>query len=103
MTAEATMTKPETVSIESLDEFVRALQAWHSKKVQLIQHMLTIPEGTEVSGEETATRVLEGDFREGFILGLKVALSEIGELPFEAEVELVDTAADATGAPKTIH
>lgn len=97
------MTSPETVAIDSLDQFVRALLAWHSNKVQLLQHMLNVPEGTEVSSEDTAPKVLEGDFRDGFILGLKVALSEMGELPFEAEVEYVKEELMADPPTESVH
>lgn len=97
------MTSPETVSIDSLDQFVRALLAWHSNKVQMLQHMQHIPEGTEVTSEHTAPKVLEGDFRDGFILGLKVALSEMGELPFEAEVEYVKEELMADPPTEAVH
>lgn len=97
------MTQPETVSIESLDQFVRALQLWHSKKVSILNHLLTIPEGTEVSGEDGGYKVLEWDYREGFILGLKVALSEIGELPFEAEVVFVDDTVSTVDPSTATH
>lgn len=97
MTDKADMSKPETVSIDSLDQFVRALHQWHSNKVKVLTHLMTIPEGTEVTDGLEDPKVLQGEFREGFILGLKVALHEMGELPFEAEVEFVDQPA------KTVH
>jgi hypothetical protein len=80
------MSEVETVMIDSLDQFVRALHQWHSNKVQLLKHMQSVPEGTEVSNDAGQTFLLEGAYRDGFILGLTVALSEMGELPFEAEV-----------------
>lgn len=79
--------KPETVVIETLDGFVRALQHWHHNKVQMLKHLQTIPEGTEVTREGHDPLVLTGEALKGFILGLEVALEEVGELPFEAEVE----------------
>lgn len=81
------MSAVETVMIDSLDQFVKALQYWHSNKVNVVKHMRDIPEGTEVSDDQGNTYVLTGEYRAGFILGLNVALSELGELPFEAEVE----------------
>lgn len=77
----------ETVMIDSLDQFVRALHNWHHNKVQTLKHLQSIPEGTEVSEDDGTPQVLTGDLLKGFILGLTVALSEMGTLPFEAEVE----------------
>ena len=102
-TNEANVSQPETVSIDTLDQFVRALHAWHSNRVQILQHLTSIPVGTEVSGDDQVNRILEGDFREGFILGLKVALSELGELPFEVEVEYVEDALMAVDTSTVPH
>lgn len=78
----------EVVNIETLDQFVKALQVWNRNKVQLLKHMMDVPEGTEVTDDsDNSTVVLSGEARKGFILGLKVALSELGQLPFEAEVD----------------
>jgi hypothetical protein len=79
--------QPEAVMIDTLDGFVRALHHWHYNKVQMLKHMQTIPEGTEVSKDEGEPITLTGDVLKGFILGIEVALEEMGELPFEAEVE----------------
>lgn len=91
--------QPETVEIISLDDFVRALVHWHGNQVAILRHMLDIPEGTEMTvnlGEESGPRVLtiDGDTRLGFIAGLMVALSRLGELPFVAETD--GAANDAT-------
>lgn len=84
--------EPEAIMIESLDDFVRALHQWHSNKVQLLKHLMSIPEGTEVTDDDGPKVALDGDLRKGFVLGLKVALAEMGELPFEAEVEFTGDA-----------
>jgi hypothetical protein len=81
------MSAPETVVIETLDGFVKALQHWHHNKVQVLKHIQTIPEGTEVSLDDGEPQILTGDLLKGMIMGLEVALQEMGELPFEAEVE----------------
>jgi hypothetical protein len=85
------VSKPETVVIDTLDGFVRALHSWHQNKVKMLQHLKTIPEGTEVTDvKDDGTEekfVLEGDVLKGFVIGLTVALEEMGELPFEAEVD----------------
>lgn len=80
------MSAIETVMIDNLDQFVKALQYWHTNKVDVLKHMREVPEGTEVSDDDGNKFILTGEYRSGFILGLNVALSEMGELPFEAEV-----------------
>jgi hypothetical protein len=90
--------RPETLEIEDLDMFVRMLHQWHTGKVQLIQHMLTIPEGTEMIVGDDKSVTLTGDVLAGFKAGLDLALMELGTLPFIVEVEVeVDTAEDASG------
>lgn len=85
------MNQPEIINIDSLDKFVKALQMWHSNKVALVKHMKDIPTGTEVSSDNSPeVFTLEGDMLKGFILGLDVALSELGKLPFEAEVSFTE-------------
>lgn len=77
-----------TVDVNDLDTFVQVLTHWHSNKVALIEHMKTIPDGTEVQFEEgMPASILTGDLLKGFQLGLAFSLSELGKLPFEAEME----------------
>jgi hypothetical protein len=97
------MSEVETVMIDSLDQFVRALQQWHSNKVQVLKHMQSVPEGTEVSDNTGKTYLLEGAYRDGFILGLTVALSEMGELPFEAEVSFTSDSPIITDSAGQSH
>ena len=83
--------QPELVNITTLDEFVKGIQTWHSNKTNVIRHMREVPEGTKVTvNDDDEVIVLTGDTLKSFILGLDVALSEIGELPFEAEVEFLN-------------
>ena len=79
--------KTETVPIDDLDHFVTLLADWHTSKVNTVKHMLTIPEGTAVTVDDGEPLQLTGDLLKGFQLGLTVALSELGELPFVAEME----------------
>ena len=72
----------DTVPIENLDMFVRALTDWHSRQVEVLKHMQDIPEGTEVQFNEGQTDVLSGDLRKGFAMGIELSLIELGELPF---------------------
>lgn len=91
MTAQAMSETPSTIMIESLDEFVQALVGWHQNRVATLKHIMEVPEGTEVMFNEDAPTVLEGDVRKGFVLGLRCALEQLGELPFEAEIEYTET------------
>lgn len=80
---------PQTLLVETMDDFVRLLTGWHTNKVALLTHLKEIPEGSEVSLDAEEPKVLAGEYRAGFIMGLAVALEELGKLPFEAEVEEV--------------
>lgn len=89
MTDQTTQTteqaQPETLYVESIDQFIALLFAWHENKIKTLEHMLSIPEGTEVAfGDETPT-VLSGDVLKGYQMGLGLALIEVGTLPFMAE------------------
>jgi hypothetical protein len=89
--------RPETLEIADLDMFVRILHQWHAGKVQLINHMLTIPEGTEmILGDNEQSVTLTGDVLAGFKAGLELALMEFGSLPFVVEVE-PDSAEEVSG------
>ena len=94
----AEATQPETLYVENIDQFIALLFAWHENKVKTMEHMLTIPEGTEVSFSDEAPTALSGDVYKGFQIGLSLALLEFGTLPFMAE-PAPDAANDA--APTT--
>jgi len=64
---------------------VAVLTDWHQKKVATLLHMQSVPDGTEVVIGEDAPMILTGDLLKGFILGVELALIELGKLPFEAE------------------
>ena len=72
--------------IDSLDQFINIFHLWHGRKVQVLEHMLNIPEGT-VMGLEGKNIQLTGDVRTAFIEGIKLALHELGTLPFTVEQE----------------
>ena len=76
----------DTVEVQDLDHFIRLLFAWHENKVKTLEHMLEVPEGSEVVYQEGEAIVLEGDVRKGFIIGLTLGLMELGHLPFAAEL-----------------
>lgn len=71
----------EIVQIEDIQTFANVIMDWHQSKVALLEHMMEIPENTEVSINEGKSTLLEGDFHKGFILGLTISLMEMGTLP----------------------
>ena len=84
----------DTVEVDNLDHFVAILTGWHTSKVKMLQHMTTLPEGTEMESESGTKLVLSGDVLAGFQAGIGLALMELGTLPFAAEPE-ADSPADA--------
>lgn len=80
----------EKLHVDSLDDFVKLLAAWHLNKVKVLEHLTKIPEGTEVTidDDEDDSVTLKGDLLIGFKLGIEVALMELGHLPFQAEYEV---------------
>ena len=83
---EATNTEtPQLVHIQSLDHFIALISHWHGQKVKVLEHMLTLPEGTAMQINEGNDIVMEGQMLEGFKAGLGLALMELGQLPFVTE------------------
>ncbi len=86
MTEPEVTTTPETpeplIQITSLDQFVGIMTLWHRQQVEATKHLLHVPVGGafEVDGE---TIELSGMTRKGFMLGVEMALMNLGELPFE--------------------
>ena len=78
-------TKPETVEVDDLNHFVFLLSNWHQDRINILKQMMEIPQGFEVELEGEEPMPLTGDLHKGFKIGLIVALSELGTLPFVAE------------------
>lgn len=72
--------------IDSLDQFINILHIWHGRKVQVLEHMLNIPEGTDMELDDKNIQLI-GDVRTAFIEGIKLSLHELGTLPFTVEQE----------------
>ena len=70
--------------IDSLDQFINILHIWHGRKVQVLEHMLNIPEGTDMELDDKNIQLI-GDVRTAFIEGIKLSLHELGTLPFTVE------------------
>ena len=82
------MTKPETILIGDIDQFVNLLTRWHVEKVKVLEHMLEVPDGTEMECDG-ASVVLTGDMLAGFKAGINLSLMELGILPFVSEPDAV--------------
>lgn len=82
--------QPETVVVADIDQFIQLLSGWHESKVKALEHMLTVPEGIEVTFNDEGPQILSGDLHKGFIIGLSLGLMELGTLPFAAEMEVED-------------
>ena len=78
---------PQTLIVENIDQFIQLLSGWHEDKVKTLEHMLGMPEGIEVTFNDEVPQILSGDLHKGFLMGLSLALMELGTLPFGAEVE----------------
>lgn len=89
---------PSNLTVDDMDTFFKLLSNWHSSKVSVLKHMLTIPEGTEVSSieEEGTYMVLTTEILKGFRLGIELSLMELGTLPFYPEVEETATVHNVT-------
>ncbi len=75
------MNTDEIIEVADRDQLVRKLTAWHRSQVAVLEHMLIIPVGTEMTiGKNTF--LFEGLFLDGFKAGIEAALIELGELPF---------------------
>jgi hypothetical protein len=79
--------KPETVVVADIDQFIQLLSGWHESKVKTLEHMLSMPEGVEVTFNNEAPQILSGDLHKGFLMGLSLALMELGTLPFGVEID----------------
>lgn len=85
MSEEKTEAKPAVV-IQDVQEFGRYLIEWHSNAVAMVEHYRTMPQGevmeVQNEGEEPQKIHMVGKMHKGFMLGLTLALSQLGKLPF---------------------
>lgn len=80
-------TSNETFPISDLDSMVTLLSGWHKKEVATLEHLLFIPDGTEVCFGDEPPIVLTGDLLTGFQTGISISLLRLGELPFIVETD----------------
>lgn len=83
----------EIVEIDSIDEFYAAITKWHTHKVGILQHILTVPEGTKMAIGGGPELLLTGDILDGVKAGIALALLELGELPFAQEPQVAEPVA----------
>ena len=92
-----------TIVVEDINQFVKLLSAWHQSKVDVLNHMMEIPSGTEVTFNSNEPVVLEGDVLKGFVMGISLSLMELGELPFVAETEEPEGEEHGQEPEPTVH
>ena len=84
----------DLLAVTDLDHFITLLTDWHNRQVAMVKHLQEVPNGITVvigDGDDTPKKTLEGEFLEGFQLGLGLALNYLGKLPFMAEYVDADT------------
>lgn len=70
--------------INTLEEFAYVIEAWQKNVNDQLNHLLEVPEGTNIEigeGEDTQSKVLTGDYLEGFTLGVQLAISTLNDNP----------------------
>ena len=83
----------DLLAVTDLDHFITLLTDWHNRQVATVKHLQEVPSGITVvigEGDDADKKTLEGEFLEGFQLGLDLALNYLGKLPFMAEYVDVD-------------
>ena len=78
----------DLLAVTDLDHFITLLTDWHNRQVATVKHLQEVPSGITVvigEGDDADKKTLEGEFLEGFQLGLGLALNYLGKLPFVAE------------------
>lgn len=81
------MSATPTQLISNVQDLAALLSNWHQAKVDMLNHMMNIPEGTEMQVDGEDPLILTGSALAGFKAGLTVAMSELGEFPLEFEYE----------------
>ncbi len=73
--------REEVAEQENLEEMMEGVIDWHESFVASLQHMLHIPEGIEVSLNNSEPIVMTPDIHKGFIIGVTVGLIEAMSFP----------------------
>ena len=84
--------------ITTISQLSQLLVTWYDNQIAILDQLKNVPAGTQVQvGDKEAneTYVLEGDVLTGYLLGLNLALSNIGSLPFIMMDEVGDVPTEA--------
>lgn len=77
----------ESIAVTDLQMFVELLTIWHTRKVNILKHLMDVPQGMEVAIGDDEHLLLDGDAYRAFILGINLSLKELGTLPFTSITE----------------
>ncbi len=97
--APETQPAPETLMVSDLDQFVKLLVGWHNQQVKTVEHFLTVPDGMVMQLGDDPEITLTGDALVAFKAGVNLALTNLGTLPFKAELEEAADPAPEASAP----
>jgi hypothetical protein len=78
---DAVVPEPSSVQIESLEHMYLIIQGWHQHKMEILTHMVEIPEGTTFQKGDETPQTLAGEYLLGFKAGVSAALIEVSEFP----------------------
>lgn len=75
--------------IQDMDSFGALVTDWHGKVMHDLDHLMTLPEGSEselydAKTDTTTTVVIEGDAYKAFMAAVMAAKAIVGKLPFSA-------------------
>jgi hypothetical protein len=84
-------TSQQTDVVDVQEDLIPMLMLWHKNKVAVLNHLLTLPEGTQATGIKEEQYILTGDTLRGFQLGITLSLMELGELPISLLAEEATT------------
>lgn len=83
--------QPETIEVDSIDQFVALTTRWHAGVIKRLEHFLKMPDdpnqGIEMQVGDEPSIKLTGDALKGMKAGIQLALMEFGNLPFAYELE----------------
>lgn len=78
---------PDIIPVQDANQLAGVVTQWHELIKQRLQHMVSIPEGTELEFENGDSLVLEASTLSAFQLGIQYALSEMESFPINVEYE----------------
>ena len=94
------LVQPEATTITTIDQFAELVSQWYDNRQKAVKYLLTVPDGVEferASGPDQPPEkmLMTGDLMKGFKFGVELALMQLGDLPFVAELEDQQALAEA--------